>query len=100
MRNSYVTPSVTKMLYGWSKWGKGNFGIFREIAEEWNCQLCAAKQIIGLPRYFFPMDDFRRDFLMVCSSCRHDLIEAGVQTFEELNKKIGIEEFREQKRQN
>jgi len=96
MRNSYVTPSITKMLYGWTKWGRGNFGIFREITEEWHCQICGGRQIIGLPQYFFPMDDLRRDFLRVCSSCWHDLLEAGVHTYEELDKKIGIEEFKEQ----
>jgi hypothetical protein len=96
MKNSYVTPSITQMLYGWSKWGRGNFGIFREITEEWNCQICGERQIIGLPQYFFPMDDSRRDFIRVCSSCWHDLREAGVHTYEELDSKLGIEKFKEQ----
>uniref|UniRef100_A0A7C5YUN7 Uncharacterized protein n=1 Tax=candidate division CPR3 bacterium TaxID=2268181 RepID=A0A7C5YUN7_UNCC3 len=98
MKKSYQTPPLSKMLFGWSKWGGGNYGIFREITEEWNCQLCGEKQIIGMPQYFFPFDNYRRDFLRVCSVCWHDLKIAEIKTLKELGKKIGLEKFKQEVR--
>lgn len=91
----YATPSFGKMKYGWSKWGGGFKGIEREVLEEWNCQICGAKQVIALPQYFFPFDKGRREFLRICAGCVNDIIAAGVETYEDLMENIA--DFRERR---
>lgn len=88
MRSSFPTPSIGKMLYGWSKFGGANYGIIREETDEWACQICGARQIMGLPQYFLPMDNYRRDFIRVCSGCWADIRKLNIKTYKELVRKV------------
>ena len=96
MNESFVTPPLTKMLYGWSKWGGGTKGIAREVLEEWNCQICGEKQLIDLPQYFFPLDSTMRDFIRICASCRSEIKKTGITNFVDLSREIAS--FKEKRR--
>ena len=54
----------------WSRWGGGSYGLLKENLEEWYCQVCGEKQLATLPSYMFPMDEFNRDFVRVCTECK------------------------------
>ena len=60
----------TKKMYGWSKWGGANLGLFIEDMDEWCCQACGVSQPKGLPSYMFPHDELLRDYFRVCSVCK------------------------------
>lgn len=97
MKGSFVTPSITRMYYSWSKYGEQRFGygIGREFSEEWSCQLCGEKQIIGLPKYFFPIDETMLEFLVICPSCKADIKKSGVKNLNELLEEIkDLENYR------
>lgn len=70
MNNSFPSISITKMMYGWTKWGGGTYGIAKEDLPEWFCQICGDKQIRALPSYMFPIDISLRDFVRVCTGCK------------------------------
>lgn len=85
--------SITKIMYGWTKWGGANHGIVKEKLEEWYCQGCGKKQRDGLPSYMIPIDDVDgRDFVRVCSNCEHLLwINKARKTFQVLKKHIELQ---------
>lgn len=60
----------TKKMYGWSKWGGANLGLFIEDMDEWCCQACGGKQPRGLPSYMLPHDSYKRDYFRICSVCK------------------------------
>jgi len=70
MNNSLPTLSITKMMYGWTKWGGGRMGMSKEETDEWYCQCCGEKQTKILPSYMIPLDDSRRDWMRVCANCK------------------------------
>jgi hypothetical protein len=55
---------------GWSKWGGGISGLFKEELDTWYCQICGDEQIKTLPSYMFPTDLSNREFVRVCSGCK------------------------------
>lgn len=68
--------SISKMKYGWSRYGGPNHGLVKEELPEWYCQGCGKLQAKGLPSYMLPMMDLRdRDFVRVCSQCENLLWE-------------------------
>lgn len=85
MIEACITISITKKLFGWSKWGGANNSISTLLpADEWWCQCCASKQTKQMPGYMIPLDEFNRDFAKVCSACRNRAIRKRVKTFFEL----------------
>lgn len=76
--------SVTKKMYGWSKWGGARKGVVREELDEWSCQLCGDRFSKNVPCYFLPEDKFQREYFRVCSLCKRISIARGVPTFEGL----------------
>ena len=61
---------ITKMMYGWTKWGGASHGLVKEQLDEWYCQLCGEHQVVELPAYMFPLDDGNRNFIRICSICK------------------------------
>lgn len=96
MNSSFLTPSFTKMLYGWSKWGGRFCGIAREFLEVWSCQICGEKQLFCLPQYFLPIDEDMREFIRICAGCFYDVKKAGVGNYNELLE--SLEDFKERRR--
>ena len=71
-------------MYGWSKWGGGNKGLVKEELNEWYCQSCAKIQRKGLPSYM--VETAPREFVRVCSKCKHKMIVEKLDSFYELIK--------------
>lgn len=63
--------SVTKKLYGWTKWGGANRGMAMEELDTWCCQACGRQQLKHLPQYYIPIDKWDRDYVRVCALCKH-----------------------------
>jgi hypothetical protein len=59
-----------QMKYGWSKWGGPRYGLLKD-EKEWVCQACGEPQPKELPTYMLPLDSFYRDFVRICSNCKH-----------------------------
>ena len=78
MKESYVTITITKMMYGWSKWGGATNGLAKETLDEWYCQSCGKKQTKTLPSYMVPLDGSNRDFFRVCSECKAKAVKNHV----------------------
>lgn len=83
-----VTISITKRMYGWSKYGGARDGIVKEELDEWYCQFCASKQVKGLPCYMIPVDEDKREYLRACSSCKHKTLVVKITTYEGLLKEV------------
>lgn len=62
--------SITKRMYGWTKYGGAMHGMVKEELNEWNCQACGEKQLKGLPAYMIPEDDHFREYFRVCANCK------------------------------
>lgn len=62
--------TFTKMCYGWSKYGGPMYGLVKD-EQEWCCQACGKTQPEGFPQYMMPMDTSNREFLRICSVCKH-----------------------------
>lgn len=65
-----VTVSITKQMYGWSKYGGPRYGILKE-SKDWFCQACGKKQVKEMAQYMLPIDGFHRDFVRICGICKH-----------------------------
>lgn len=74
---------ITQKMYGWSKHGGVRHGLVKEELDVWACQICAERQTRDMPSYMISMDEDQREFIRVCSKCKHDarLLEFE-QTFE------------------
>ena len=59
-----------KIRYGWSKFGGGFFGMVKNEGD-WFCQACGQKQPEEFPQYMIPTDKNERDFIRICSVCKH-----------------------------
>lgn len=72
--------NIDKQRWGWTKYGPNNFGygMVREEGE-WYCQCCGAFQPEGMAQYLFPMDKEKKDYLRVCSICKHKQIETKIK---------------------
>ena len=80
-----ASVSITGKMFGWSKWGGANQGLFTLLpADEWWCQCCGDKQTKNMPSYMVPFDFFNRDFAKVCATCRHRFLLEKLKTFFEL----------------
>jgi len=70
---SFASISLTKKMYGWTKYGGARKGIVKETLDTWYCQICAEEQTLGLPAYMIHIGD--RDFIRICSKCFNKLGE-------------------------
>lgn len=65
--------SMTKLMYGWSKYGGANHGLVKKnkLNEEnqpgWTCQACGEEQHVDLPSYLIEFAP--REFVRICSCC-------------------------------
>jgi len=78
IRTTLMSISVTRMMYGWTKWGGATEGISKESVDEWFCQICGEPQIKELPSYMIPVDITQRDFIRVCSSCKAKSVQRHI----------------------
>lgn len=72
-----VKTTITKKMYGWSKWGGARFGmITRETtwSPSWVCQVCGKDQVRELPHYMIPLKGTDREYIQVCSTCKHESV--------------------------
>lgn len=82
---SFISLSITKQMFGWSKWGGATQGLFTLLpADEWFCQCCGQKQTRNLPSYMIPLDKSRRNFVKVCSICRYRFLINKLRIFFDL----------------
>lgn len=65
-----MTTDWGKMRYGWSKYGGPMYGLVRE-EQSWHCQCCGKEQPKTVPQYMMPLDGMNRDFVRICSICKH-----------------------------
>lgn len=79
-----IRISITKQMYGWSKWGGGNHGLVKEELNEWYCQNCGELQKRGLPSYM--VESATREFLRVCAGCKHEMVVKNLKTYWQLMK--------------
>jgi len=75
--------SITKKMYGWSKYGGGRKGLAKESLPEWTCQLCGTRHSKEMPSYFVPETDSCREYYRVCSVCKNKTLKLNIKTFEE-----------------
>lgn len=61
---------VNKAKYGWSRWGGAMYGLVKSEGE-WVCQGCGKDQPVGVPQYYFPWDKEEREYVRLCSVCKH-----------------------------
>lgn len=88
MADNIKKVSVTKQMYGWTKWGGPNMGLVKEELDEWYCQVCSSRQTRALPAYMIPLDKSERDFVRVCSLCKNKQLVAEVEDFYSLINKV------------
>lgn len=79
-----ITTKITRLMYGWSKWGGGNKGLVKEELDEWYCQSCSETQRKGLPSYM--VETAEREFVRVCSKCKHKMVEQNLKDYYDLIK--------------
>lgn len=76
---------TTKMMYGWSKYGGARMGMVRKEtvwSKDWCCQVCGKTQIRDLPHYMIPFKDSDREYIQICSTCKHIAMEKGAEDHE------------------
>lgn len=91
MMEQFLSVPLTKMMYGWSKWGgkTDGLGTFATAPDtKWACQMCGEYQAWSLPRYMIPFDDSWREFIKVCSNCKRKSIIRRLRYVQELLKVI------------
>lgn len=67
--------TLTKMMYGWSKYGGGRHGLIgEETMPEWTCQACGSQIPKIIPPFMFPVDNSYREFLRICANCQHQVL--------------------------
>jgi len=62
---------VTRMMYGWSKYGGARHGLVKHNGE-WTCQICGETFPSEIPAYMFCWDiENLREFLRICGMCEN-----------------------------
>lgn len=75
-----IYQELGKESYGWSKYGGGMHGLVGDEGD-WFCQLCGEEQPEESPKYMLPMDGTKREFLRVCSVCKHVQLKHKLGTY-------------------
>lgn len=70
---------ITKLMYGWSKYGGGNKGLVKEMLDEWYCQACSELQRKELPSYM--VLSATREFMRVCSRCKNRMVRERLKDY-------------------
>lgn len=76
--------SLTKKMYGWTKYGGARKGLVSEELDEWYCTLCGSHNLKHLPAYFMPEDDSQREYMRLCTRCKNVALRLEIDTYEEL----------------
>lgn len=76
--------TITKKMYGWSKWGGARHGLVKEDLEEWYCQVCGEMQVKNLPNYMFDQFGDKRDYIRICSKCKSEAVKDKLKRIREL----------------
>ena len=87
--------SITKMMYGWSKYGGPRYGLIKG-EKDWFCQACGSKQAKELGQYMIPINNSNREFARVCGICKHMQAKHKLN-YKRLCIKIRVKETYEQK---
>lgn len=75
--------SITKMMYGWSKYGGPRHGLVKKnIKGTWACQACAQQQTEEMPRYMYEFAP--QEYVRVCGMCHFIGFHLGIQRVQEL----------------
>lgn len=82
MTEACITLTITKIMYGWSKWGGANNGVATLMGnDEWYCQACQQQQTKNLPSYMFPLDAFNRDYAKICARCKNVSVKKQIENY-------------------
>jgi hypothetical protein len=84
MIESFMSLTITRKMYGWTKWGGAREGLVKEELDEWYCQACGEKQIKVLPSYMFPTNGTGRDFVRVCTLCKAKSVLKHLKCWQDL----------------
>jgi NAD-dependent SIR2 family protein deacetylase len=76
--------TITKAMYGWTKYGGAREGLVKEELEIWYCQACGSKMPKSIPAYMIPFDELRREFIRVCPKCQHKGVVLKITHYETL----------------
>lgn len=89
---------ITQSMYGWSKHGGARHGLVKENLDVWVCQICSQPQTRDMASYMISMDEDQREFIRVCSACKHEIVQSDmiIQTLEHF--RILIKEVRKLRR--
>ncbi len=71
--------AITRLMYGWSKWGGGNQGLVKEELDEWYCQSCSEMQKKELPSYM--VESATREFMRVCAKCKNVMVRSNIRSY-------------------
>jgi len=66
--------TITKKMYGWSKYGGSRDNIRKEQLPIWYCQACGEEQVKILPQYMISEDEENVDYVRVCAVCKHKAV--------------------------
>lgn len=78
--------SLTKAMYGWSKYGGSNQGLVKE-GGGWYCQACGKEQPKEFPAYMMCLDhDTFRNFIRLCADCEHLVKSRHITEYEKLRR--------------
>lgn len=81
-----IRVSVTKMKYGWSKYGGARHGMVKEERHgSFYCQVCGKEQPNEMGRYMIPLDEDMREFAVVCGECKRFAISAKIEALATLS---------------
>lgn len=84
----YTENSITKQMYGWSKWGGVRVGLVTEELDIWHCQVCSDPQVKDMPQYFILLEPGSDERIRICSSCKKESLRRGLFYFADLKKII------------
>lgn len=73
--------SIGKMKYGWSKWGGPMYGLVKD-EQDWFCQACSKPQPKEMPNYMLPIDRSGREFVRICSICKHIQLQNKISYYQ------------------
>jgi len=62
-----VEISITKKMYGWTKYGGARHGLVKTDDDVWYCQACGEEQVKEIPGYMYEIND--REYLRLCAKC-------------------------------
>ena len=91
MADRIKVVSVTKMMYGWTKYGGSNHGLVKK-GGEWYCQSCGKEQPDEFPAYMMCVDGGNyRSFIRLCAHCENVVKKNNIKCLLKLKEKLKVE---------